>query len=180
MMPFFHRSGNRDDHLRERGQNQLKQQLPMQMFSPTRRNEPASPVAPEPTNGLSHNAPPPPIAPMRPSRGGGVLSAGVSIEGSLTFGEELTIDCRIEGTIDSEGRLTIEKNAHVTGEIRAGSVTLFGTVDGNVTAGERCELRAGCTLRGDIEAPRLVVDDDATFVGSAKITKRAQPAPPAA
>ncbi|MDQ6861804.1 MAG: polymer-forming cytoskeletal protein [Verrucomicrobiota bacterium] len=148
----------------------------MQMFSPTRRNEPVTPPAPEqPSNGISQPAPQAPVAPVRASRGG-VLSAGVSIEGSLTFGEELTIDCQIEGTITSDGRLTIEKNAHVTGEVRAGSVTLFGTVDGNVTAGERCELRAGCTLRGDIEAPRLVVDDDATFVGSAKITKRAKPA----
>ncbi len=120
----------------------------------------------------------PPSAPPASARSsrGGVLSAGVSIEGDLTFGEELVIDCQLEGSITSAGRLTIEKNAHITGEVRAGSVTLFGTVDGNVTAGERCELRAGCTLRGDIEAPRLVVDDDATFVGSAKITKRAQPA----
>ncbi len=118
------------------------------------------------------------MSPARSARGG-VLSAGVSIEGDLTFGEELVIDCQLEGSISSTGRLTIEKNAHITGEVNAGSVTLFGTVDGNVTAGERCELRAGCTLRGDIEAPRLVVDDDATFVGSAKITKRAQPAPAA-
>ncbi len=98
----------------------------------------------------------------------------------MTFGEELVIDCKVDGTISSAGRLTIEKNAHITGEVRAGAVTVFGTVDGNVTAKERCELRAGCTLRGDIEAPRLVVDDDATFVGSAKITKRAQPTPPPA
>ena len=125
---------------------------------------------------MSTYAPPSaPAAPTNSSRGG-VLSAGVSIEGDLTFGEELVIDCQLEGSITSAGRLTIEKNAHITGEVRAGSVTLFGTVDGNVTAGERCELRAGCTLRGDIEAPRLVVDDDATFVGSAKITKRAQAA----
>lgn len=152
----------------------------MQMFSPTRKNEPPSPSPSEPANGVSQAQPAPPITPVRQSRAGGILSAGVSIEGSLTFGEELTIDCQIEGTITSEGRLTIEKNAHVTGEVHAGSVTLFGTVDGNVTAGDRCELRAGCTLRGDIEAPRLVVDDDATFVGSAKITKRAKPAAPQA
>jgi hypothetical protein len=30
-------------------------------------------------------------------------------------------------------------------------------------------LQAGCTLRGDIEAPRLMVDENATFVGSAKV-----------
>src|SRR5438309_11503041 len=152
----------------------------MQMFSPTRKNEPLTPLFADPGNGLSQPpaAPPAPVASPRPARGG-ILSAGVSIQGSLTFGEELTIDCKLEGTIDSRGKLTIEKNAHVTGEVRAGSVTIRGTIDANVTAGERCELRAGCTLRGDIEAPRLVVDDDATFVGSAKITKRAQPTPPA-
>ena len=127
---------------------------------------------------MSTYAPPSAPAPAAHSSRGGILSAGVSIEGDLTFGEELFIDCKLDGSITSTGRLTIEKNAHVTGEVRAGSVTLFGTVDGNVTAGDRCELRAGCTLRGDIEAPRLVVDDDATFVGSAKITKRPQAAAP--
>jgi cytoskeletal protein CcmA (bactofilin family) len=44
-----------------------------------------------------------------------------------------------------------------------------GTVEGNIFATERCELQAGCTLRGDIEAPRLVVDENATFLGSAKV-----------
>jgi len=143
------------------------------MFSPTRRPEPATPPAADPTNGTSY-APP---APPPPARGpaGGVLSAGVAINGSLTFGKELVVDCELEGTIDSEGKLTVGKNAQISGEIRVGSITVLGTVEGNVTATERCELRAGCTLRGDIEAPRLVVDDDATFVGSAKITKRAQP-----
>jgi cytoskeletal protein CcmA (bactofilin family) len=42
-------------------------------------------------------------------------------------------------------------------------------VEGTVFATERCELQAGCTLRGDIEAPRLMVDENATFFGSAKV-----------
>ena len=47
-----------------------------------------------------------------------------------------------------------------------------GTVEGNITAAERCELRSGCTVHGDIESPRLVVDEAATFIGSAKIATR--------
>jgi cytoskeletal protein CcmA (bactofilin family) len=34
---------------------------------------------------------------------------------------------------------------------------------------ERCELQAGSKLHGDIEAPRLLVDEKATFLGSAKV-----------
>lgn len=90
----------------------------------------------------------------------------------MKFTSELVIDGEVEGTIDSGGRLTVGKNGHITGEIRTGSVTVYGTVDGNVTAVERCELHSGCTLRGDIEAPRLVVDEEATFLGSAKIATR--------
>jgi len=98
-----------------------------------------------------------------------VLSSGVSIKGSVKFRSELVIDGTVEGTIDSTGRLTVGRNAHVRGEIRSRSVTVHGTVDGNLTAGERCELRSGCTLRGDIETSRLVVDENANFIGKAEI-----------
>ena len=170
LIPSSHRTGALKIHFGDRAVKQPEGAK--QMFSPTRRTEPATPPPSEP-NGLSHQATHTPAqAPAKTM--GGVLSQGVSITGSLTFGTELVVDCELEGTIDSPGKLTVGKNAQIRGEIRAGSVTVFGTVDGNVTAAERCELRAGCTLRGDIEAPRLVVDDDATFIGSAKITSRAK------
>ncbi len=86
----------------------------------------------------------------------------------------MVIDGNVEGTVDSVGLLTVGKNGCIRGEIRTRSVVVHGTVDGNVTAGERCELRSGCTLHGDIEAPQLVVDDNTTFVGSARIATQDQ------
>jgi hypothetical protein len=44
-------------------------------------------------------------------------------------------------------------HARIRGEIRTKSVKVRGTVEGNIFVTERCELHAGCTLRGDIEAP---------------------------
>ena len=132
----------------------------MQMFTPTQRPETAgAPPLPKPSNGTADSP-----------RTSGVLSSGVSIKGSVKFATELVIDGEVEGSIDSGGRLTVGKNAKITGEVRTRSVTVYGTIEGNVTAVERCELHSGCTLRGDIEAPRLVVDEDATFLGSAKIS----------
>ena len=132
----------------------------MQMFSSTPRSEPTAPPA------VPRPAPSAP-APQQPQSG--MLSSGVSIKGSVKFSSELTIDGEVEGEITSGGRLTVGKNARIQGEIRTRSVIVYGTIEGNVTAEERCELHSGCTLRGDIEAPRLVVDEDATFLGSAKI-----------
>jgi cytoskeletal protein CcmA (bactofilin family) len=137
----------------------------MSIFSSNRKSEPTTPergsetsaVTPEP-NGTE-------VVP--PS--GGILSRGVSIKGSVKFRSELLIDGEVEGKINSTGTLTIGEHARIRGEIKAKSVEVRGAVEGNIFATERCELQAGCTLRGDIEAPRLVVDENATFLGSAKV-----------
>src|SRR5436309_7879480 len=134
----------------------------MAMFS-TRKSEsaePASSTGPEP---LQSNRT------FTPARSGGLLSRGVSIVGSVKFHDQLLIDGEVKGDINSTGTLTIGEHASITGEVRSKSVTVRGTVEGNIFATERCELMAGCTLRGDIEAPRLVVDENATFLGSAKV-----------
>jgi cytoskeletal protein CcmA (bactofilin family) len=129
----------------------------MAMFS-TRKPESAEPAIPEQSNGGPTSA-----------RSGGLLSRGVSIIGSVKFSDQLLIDGEVKGDINSTGTLTIGEHASIQGEVRSKSVTVQGTVEGNIFATERCELQAGCTLRGDIEAPRLVVDENATFLGSAKV-----------
>jgi cytoskeletal protein CcmA (bactofilin family) len=127
---------------------------------------PATPAAPPPARPES------PSSGQSPVRNGAVLSSGVSIKGDVIFKTELVIDGEVEGAIKSSGHLTVGHHARIVGEIRAGSVIVQGTVEGNVFATDRCALEAGSTLRGDIEAPRLAVDENATFLGSAKISTK--------
>ena len=128
----------------------------MNMFS-TRKSDP-TPVAPTPCNGAHSSA-----------ASGGLLSRGVSIKGTVKFSDELLIDGKFEGTIDSTGTLTVGEHASIKGEIKTKSIKVRGTVRGDIVATARCELQAGCTLQGDIEAPRLIVDENATFCGSATV-----------
>ena len=81
----------------------------------------------------------------------------------------MLIDCELDGNITSNGTLTVGSNAKVSGDIEAGSITIQGLVEGNVLASNRCALEAGGTLQGDVESPRLAVDENASFVGNAKI-----------
>jgi cytoskeletal protein CcmA (bactofilin family) len=138
----------------------------MQLFSSNRKAEPATPAHASETSVFK---PEPPNGTAATPRSGGVLSSDVSIKGSVKFRNELVIDGKVEGEIDSTGTLTVGEHAQIRGQIRAKSVQVRGTVEGNIFATDRCQLQAGCTLRGDIEAPRLVVDENATFLGSAKI-----------
>jgi cytoskeletal protein CcmA (bactofilin family) len=125
---------------------------------PPQATRPDQSVVPEPSNRT-----------FMPTPSGAILSKGVAIKGSIKFLNELLIDGEVEGTIDSTGTLTIGDHARIRGEIRTKSVKVRGTVEGNIFVTDRCELQASCTLRGDIEAPRLAVSENATFLGSAKI-----------
>ena len=139
------------------------------MFTSNRKPEPFTPASEPAKPSVT------PAQSMSAGQPGGLLSSGVSITGSVKFRNQLQIDGEVKGTIQSAGTLTIGQHAHIRGEISTKSVVVQGTVEGNIFAAERCELQAGCTLRGDIEAPRLVVDENATFLGSAKIATPKRP-----
>src|SRR5213592_3503561 len=107
---------------------------------------------------------------MAEHSGRDVLSSDVEIKGSIKFQKELLIDGKVEGEINSDGVLTIGENADIRGEIKTKSITVYGKVQGNITVGERCELKSRCTLQGDLKAARLVIEEGATFIGKSEVT----------
>ena len=117
---------------------------------------------------------------MAEHAGKDVLSSDVEIKGSIKFQKELLIDGKVEGEIHSDGVLTIGENADIRGEIKTKSITVYGKVQGNITVGERCELKSRCTLQGDLKATRLIIEDGATFIGKSEVTSGASSKPSAA
>lgn len=113
---------------------------------------------------------------MAEHSGKDVLSSDVEIKGSIKFQKELLIDGKVEGEIHSDGVLTIGENADIRGEIKTKSITVYGKVHGNITVGERCELKSRCTLQGDLKAARLVIEEGATFIGKSEVTSGKSPA----
>jgi len=107
---------------------------------------------------------------MAEHSGKDVLSSDVEIKGSIKFQKDLLIDGKVEGEINSDGVLTIGENAEIRGEIKTKSITVYGKVRGNITVGERCELKSCSTLQGDLKAARLVVEEGATFIGKSEVT----------
>src|SRR6266571_7999264 len=108
--------------------------------------------------------------PMAEHGGKDILSSDVESKGSIKFQKELHIDGKVEGEINSDGVLTIGENADIRGAIKTKSITVYGKVQGNIMVGERCELKACCTLQGDLKAARLVVEEGATFIGKSEVT----------
>lgn len=99
----------------------------------------------------------------------------VVICGEVKGSEDLIIDGRVEGTISlAENRLTIGPTANVAADLAARDVLIQGRVQGNVVATGRVELRAGCSVEGDIRAIRLAVEDNAVFRGKVDLTQGAR------
>ncbi len=138
---------------------------------------PRSPQAPQ-TPVPSYDPPPPVAAPPPPAADPdfrrstlmmnttkNILSSDVEIKGSLKFSNDLVIDGKIEGEINSDGALTVGENARVKGEIRTKSCTVFGKVEGNITVLDRCELKTTAELVGDVKAKTLSIEEGAAFMG---------------
>lgn len=98
------------------------------------------------------------------------LSSDVEIKGTLKFQNDLVFDGKIEGEITSNATLTVGKSANVQGEVKSKSVIIFGTVQGNIDAAERVELKATAQLIGDLRAGRIMIEDGATFVGKSEVS----------
>ncbi|HWT66756.1 MAG TPA: polymer-forming cytoskeletal protein [Terracidiphilus sp.] len=98
----------------------------------------------------------------------------VIIRGELKGSEDLVIDGQVEGTIQlSDGRLTIGATANVAADLVARDVLILGHLRGNVSASGRVELRAGAVVDGDVQAGRLVIEDNAVFHGRVDLSQPA-------
>lgn len=131
----------------------------------------------------SHSPEPSPSSPPRPAAPAPAPAAGASesqrrtdratigpsifIKGDLSGEEDLIIEGRVEGKVDlKQNNVTIGKNGRVKADIFGRVVIVEGEVDGNVFAREQAILRQSGAIRGNITAPRVVLEDGSRFKGS--------------
>lgn len=98
-----------------------------------------------------------------------VLSTDVEIKGTVKFTNDLVVDGKIEGEINSDGNLTVGENARLKAEIKTATVVVYGKVHGNITATDRVELKASGEVVGDIKAKTLSIEAGAIFVGKSTV-----------
>lgn len=95
------------------------------------------------------------------------IGRSITIRGDVTGDEDLYIQGRIEGTIDlKQHNVTVGPEGRVKANMKGRMVTIEGEVDGNVTGQEQVALRSASKVNGDIVAPRVVLEDGASFLGS--------------
>jgi cytoskeletal protein CcmA (bactofilin family) len=116
-------------------------------------------------------APPRPAAPpadtRRADRATATIGPSIFIKGDLSGDEDLVIEGRVEGKIDlKQHNVTIGKNGRVKADVFGNTVVVEGEVDGNLFAQQQAILRQSGAVRGNITAPRVMLEDGSRFRGS--------------
>ena len=133
-----------------------------------------------------------PVSSMPPARfepdvkgSSATIGKAVKVVGQIFSREDLFVDGEVEGTVEAlEHKLTVGPNGSVKAAIKAREVVALGSVQGNVEATEKIEIRKDAKLVGDIRTARIIIEDGAYFKGSIDIVKpepaKAKPAVPPA
>lgn len=119
------------------------------------------------------------------NRGAATIGKAVKIVGQIHSKEDLYMDGDLEGTVEAlEHKLTIGPNGTLKATIKGREVVVLGTIQGNVEAADRIEIRKDARLVGDVRTARIIIEDGAYFKGSIDIVKpepvKTIPKPPAA
>ena len=109
---------------------------------------------------------PAPVRPAEERRAVAWVGKSLLFRGDLIGLEDMTVDGRIEGTIElRENALTIGPDAHVEADITAKSVTIHGTVVGTIVAAETIFIGETGSVEGNITSRRLSMAEGAVIKG---------------
>jgi cytoskeletal protein CcmA (bactofilin family) len=104
------------------------------------------------------------------------IGAGLAIKGKISGSGNLIMMGRFEGEIDLGGELVISPPAVVSGEVKAVTLSVSGTVQGNLTVREKVHLEKSARVEGKVFTPRLAVEDGAVFNGEIEMKPKPESA----
>lgn len=98
------------------------------------------------------------------------IAMGTTINGDMESDSDMRIDGNIIGNVYCKAKIVLGESGIIQGNLKAVNADLFGTVNGNVNAGDLLCLKSKSTVNGDINAKRLQIEPNATFNGQCKMT----------
>ena len=85
------------------------------------------------------------------------------------------MDGEVRGAIELRDHLlTVGPNGRVEANVTAREIVVQGTLNGNLHATEKIEIRKTGSLLGDLTTARIIIEDGAYFKGSIDILKPGQ------
>ena len=106
-----------------------------------------------------------------------IIGEGSEFKGEFKINGLLRVDGKFTGTIQTSGKVLIGQAGEAITDIEARTVTIGGTVRGNILATERVILLSTGTVTGNIITPSIIMEDGSVFDGQCIINKNYEKGP---
>ena len=124
-------------------------------------------AAGEPQATAEPQAPPESRPPPSSPELGTTIGPSIKLAGEVTGDGDVVIEGRVEGCVEvGPHAVTVGRDGHIEGNILAGSVTVAGTVRGDVRARGEIVLLASADMDGDLASPSVRIRAGALFRGA--------------
>ena len=100
-----------------------------------------------------------------PSDGYSVIDEHLAIAGDLSTDGTIRIDGRVEGSLHRTHTMIIGAGACVIGNVEAREVVIGGELTGSLVVSGRVEVQKTGTVRGDIRAAAVMLEEGGTVHG---------------
>ncbi len=101
-----------------------------------------------------------------------IIGRSIVIKGELSANEDLLVDGQFDGSVNLQDHcLTVGSNGKVKAEIEARRVVVLGSVEGNISAREKIEVRRTGHVVGDLTSGSIAIEEGAYFKGSIDILR---------
>lgn len=99
--------------------------------------------------------------------GTATIGPSINIKGELSGEEDLVIQGNVEGSINlKHNNLTIGHDGKVNANIQAHTITVEGTLKGDIFGDEMVIIKKSGNVHGNVSAPRISLEDGAKLKGS--------------
>lgn len=109
---------------------------------------------------------------IKEGRLSGFVGNGTVLTGETEFQAMLRVDGHLTGKVSSDtGTLIIGSTGLVDANIAVAAAMINGTVNGDIYASDRIQLGRTACVTGNIQTPRLIIEDGALLEGSCSMIK---------
>ena len=143
----------------------------MAMFG-SKKETPAPVVKAEPAPVVEK-----PAAPVVPEvkRPRTLIGPGIKFVGNIEATEDIEINGRVEGNINSGNTITVTDGGSILGDVAAENYILEGTCEGNAKVQKFCKIGKNGSFTGELFASTLVTEDGSEFEGTLHLKKAKAP-----
>ena len=98
------------------------------------------------------------------------IDEGSELEGNFSFQGSVRIDGVVTGgQIVGEAILDVGESANIRASIRSCTVSISGMLEGDIVATDKVVLHKTARVRGNIQTPKLVIEEGALLDGAIKM-----------